>query len=181
MASSLSRSRYRYPNTQRFLHWTMALVIFGALGLGLYCSYLGRGSPERQFLMDIHKSLGMTALALLLVRIPIRAGIPEPEWQKSPAFHERIASRVVHLALYLLMMLMPISGYVTSSTEGRKVPWFGVFNWPNLLLENRPLGRVIGMVHHYGAYTFFGLLFLHLGAVVWHRVLRHDEVLSRML
>jgi cytochrome b561 len=79
------------------------------------------------------------------------------------------------------MILMPISGYVTSALEGRTVPWFGLFTWPNLLTENRPFGRTVGVIHHYGGYTFLALLFLHLGAVVWHRLIRHDEVLSRMI
>jgi cytochrome b561 len=131
--------------------------------------------------MDIHKSLGMTAMALLIIRIPICAAAAEPDWQQMPPLHERLASKIVHFALYALMMLMPISGYITSSSEGRTVPWFGLFNWPNLLVENRPLGRMVGIVHHFGGYTFFGLLFLHLGAVVWHRIVRRDEVLARML
>jgi cytochrome b561 len=79
------------------------------------------------------------------------------------------------------MILMPVSGYVTSSSEGRTVPWFGLFTWPDLLSENRPLGRAVGLVHHYGAYTFFALLFLHVGAAAWHKFVVHDEVLSRML
>jgi cytochrome b561 len=57
----------------------MATVILIALAIGLYCSYLGHGSDQRQSLMDIHKSLGMTALALLIIRIPIRAATAEPD------------------------------------------------------------------------------------------------------
>ncbi len=135
--------RVRYHGVQRSLHWIMAAVIFGALGIGLYCSYLDHGSSQRQLLMDIHKSLGMTALALLIIRIPVRA--------------------------------------VTSSTEGRTVPWFGMFHWPIILRENKPFGRAVGVVHHYGAYAFYALLALHLGAVVWHRLVKRDEVLARML
>nr|WP_281407289.1 cytochrome b [Neorhizobium alkalisoli] len=172
---------YRHHAVQRGLHWTMAAIIFAALGLGLYCSYLGHGSPQRQFLMDIHKSLGMTALGLIAIRIPIRASSREPDWRSLPPLRERIASKAVHVALYLLMIVMPVSGYVTSSAEGRTVPWFGMFKWPVLLGDDRPLGRAVGIIHHYGAYTFYALLFLHLAAVIWHRMIKKDEVLSRML
>jgi cytochrome b561 len=172
---------HRYAGPQRILHWVMAAVIFAALGLGLYCSYLGRGSPDRQLLMDIHKSLGMTALMLIVLRIPLRASAREPAWRVAPARHERIASHAAHGVLYMLMLLMPLSGYITSSSEGRTVPWFGLFSWPNLLAENRPFGRFVGSIHHYGAYLFFAVLGLHLAAVVWHRFVRRDEVLSRML
>jgi cytochrome b561 len=171
----------RYTPVQRALHWVMAVIIFVALAIGLYCSYLGHGSAQRQFLMDIHKSLGMTALALVIFRIPTLAAAREPKWRMSPPLYQRILSKVVHLSLYVLMILMPVSGYVTSSSEGRTVPWFGLFTWPDLLSENRPLGRAVGLVHHYGAYTFFALLFLHVGAAAWHKFVVHDEVLSRML
>ncbi len=181
LSPALSSTAYRYGAMQRSLHWTMAIVIFGALAIGLYCSYLGHGSAQRQFLMDIHKSLGMTALALLIIRIPIRAATAEPDWRQMPPLHERLASKIVHFALYALMILMTVSGYITSSSEGRTVPWFGLFNWPNLLAENPPLGRMVGVVHQYGGYTFFALLFVHLGAVVWHRAVRRDDVLARML
>jgi cytochrome b561 len=172
---------HRYAGSQRLLHWVMAAVIFAALTIGLYCTFLGRGSPDRQMLMDIHKSLGMTALVLIVLRIPLRAKTGEPAWRNAPARHERIASDAAHGVLYILMLLMPLSGYITSSSEGRSVPWFGLFTWPNLFTENHPFGRLVGRVHHYGAYVFFAILGLHLAAVLWHRFVRRDDVLSRML
>lgn len=174
-------STTRYCGIQRYLHWIMATAIFVALAIGIICSYLDHGSPQRQFLMDIHKSLGMTVLALLVIRIPIRASYGEPRFDIAPPLHERIASKLVHAGLYGVMLLMPVSGYVTSSAEGRRVQWFGVFRWPNLLTENKSFGRAVGAIHHYGAYAFYMLLILHLGAVVWHRLVRKDEVLARML
>lgn len=171
----------RYHRAQRVIHWLMAMVIVAALAIGLYCSYLVPGSAERQFLLDIHKSLGMTALVLIVLRIPLRAILGEPPRAIAPPRHERLASHIVHGTLYLLMVTMPLSGYATSASEGRSLPWFGLFNWPNLLPENRDLGRLLATVHHYGAYAFFAALSLHLAAVVWHHIVKRDEVLSRMI
>lgn len=72
----------------------MAIVILGALTLGLYCSYLTRDSEERQFLLDILKSLGMTALALIILRIPVRVALGEPDWRARPARSIRTRSHV---------------------------------------------------------------------------------------
>lgn len=171
----------RYHVSQRAMHWVMALMIILAIAIGLYCSYLGRGSAERQFLMDIHKSLGMTVLALMVIRIPLRGAYGQPASSVEAPWSEKAASITVHTALYALMLVMPLSGYATSSLEGRTVPWFGLFNWPNLLHDDPSLGRAIGAIHEYSGYALIGLLAMHLAAVVWHRFVRRDEVLSRML
>jgi cytochrome b561 len=158
----------------------MATVILPALGLGLYCSYLKHGTPEREFLLDIHKSLGMTALALIVLRIPVRVTLGEPDWRVPPSGPVRIGSHAAHGILYLLMILMPVTGYITSGAEGRSLPWFGLFAWPNLMPEDRQLGRLAATIHHFGAYAFFAVLGLHLAAVAWHRLFKKDEVFSRM-
>ncbi len=116
-----NRSHYRYSRAQRLLHWTMALIILPALAIGLYCSYLGH-TPEREFLMTIHKSLGMTALALLVLRIPVRAYRGEPDWQEKPHRHAHLASRLAHGILYALMLLMPVAGYITSAPRAVTSP-----------------------------------------------------------
>ncbi|MBY3002060.1 cytochrome b [Rhizobium leguminosarum] len=171
----------RYHAALRAMHWVTAGVILAAIALGLYCANLGRGSAERQFLMDIHKSLGMTALVLIVVRIPLRAFLGHPAWRRAPPRIEQLAAHIGHSALYLLMVLMPLSGYVTSASEGRSIRWFWLFSWPNVMAENRPLGRALGTVHQYGAYIFVALLSLHLTAVLWHCFIRHDDTLERML
>lgn len=174
-------TRYRYRTPQRALHWAMAAIIIMALALGLYCSYLPHGSSNREFLLSIHKSLGMTALCLIALRFPVRAAYGQPHWRHAPSKSIAFGSHVAHAILYLLMVLMPVSGYMTSGAEGRSIPWFGLFDWPNFMRRDQDFGRAMGTVHHYGAYAFFAILALHLAAVAWHRLVRRDEVLSRML
>ncbi|MCM2293880.1 cytochrome b [Allorhizobium sp. BGMRC 0089] len=176
-----SPTSYRYRGLQRAIHWAMALIIISALALGLYCSYLAPGTPLREFLLDIHKSLGMTALVLIVLRLPVRAVYGEPSWQKRPSLLVRAGAHGAHMLLYVLMILMPVTGYITSGASGHDLPWFGLFTWPNILPMDRDLSRLAGMIHHFGAYTFFAVLGLHLAAVAWHRLVKKDEVLSRML
>ncbi|MBB4008418.1 cytochrome b [Allorhizobium taibaishanense] len=176
-----AQSPYRYRGPQRLIHWAMAFVIICALGLGLYCSYLVPGTPQRQFLLEIHKSFGMTALALIVLRIPVRASYGEPSWRTQPSWSVKAGAHAAHMVLYGLMILMPVTGYMTSGAAGRSLPWFGLFQWPNLMPADRDLSRLAATIHEYGAYAFFAVLGLHIAAVAWHRLVKKDEVLSRML
>ncbi|WP_348641771.1 cytochrome b/b6 domain-containing protein [Rhizobium sp. P44RR-XXIV] len=85
------------------------------------------------------------------------------------------------MLLYALMILMPLAGYTTSAAGGRDLPWFGLFEWPNLLPLDRPLARAAAEVHEYGAYCLYAVVSLHILAALWHHFFRKDEVLRRML
>ena len=176
-----TQEEYRFSPAQRLIHWLMAAVIIAALGLGLYCSYLQPGTPLRQFLMDIHKSLGMTALVLLVIRLPLRLSLGEPAFRKPLGRLLSLASHAGHFALYGLMILMPFSGYTTSAAGGHDLPWFGLFHWPNVVPASKALDHLAGAVHKLGAYAFFAVLGIHIAAALWHHFVRKDEVLGRMM
>lgn len=171
----------RYDRLQRSLHWLMALIIFTAIGIGLYCSWLVPGTPERQALLEIHKSLGLTALTLVVVRVLWRLAVGAPAYVKPLGRLTHLAAGAGHLALYALMLLMPLSGYVFSAAGGRSLPWFGLFQWPNLLPKDPALAELGRFVHGWGATAIYVVLSLHLAAVLWHRFVLKDEVLARML
>lgn len=171
----------RYRPSQRILHWLMAIVIISALIIGLYCSYLVPGTPLRRVLLDIHKSLGMTALILIAIRLPLRLSLGEPTYERPLDVFNHLAARGAHLLLYALMILMPLAGYTTSAAGGHDLPWFGVFEWPNLLPLDKSLERTAAAIHEYGAYCLYTVVSLHILAALWHHFFRKDEVLRRML
>jgi len=171
----------RYDALQRALHWTMAIVIVLAVAIGLYCSFLTPGTPERRYLLDIHKSLGMTALVLLAIRIVYRLIKGAPAYREPLGALVHAGASLAHWGLYAIMLLMPVSGYINSVGGGRTVPWFGLFNWPQLFAPDKALGHLGGMVHGWGAYAIYALLALHIAAVFWHHVVKKDAVLQRML
>lgn len=171
----------RYRRSQRILHWLMAIVILSALLIGLYCSYLVQGTPLRRALLDIHKSLGMTALILIAIRLPLRLSLGEPAYRRPLDVFNHYAARGAHVLLYVLMILMPLAGYTTSAAGGHDLPWFGVFQWPNLLPPDKSLERTAAIVHEYGAYCLYAVVTLHILAAFWHHFARKDEVLQRML
>ncbi|WP_292857601.1 cytochrome b [Mesorhizobium sp.] len=178
-ASDMPSSRYR--PSQRVLHWLMAIVIISALAIGLYCSYLEPGTPLRRALLDVHKSLGMTALVLIAIRLPLRLSLGEPANRQPFGALVHYAARCTHMLLYVLMILMPLAGYVTSAAGGHDLPWFGLFQWPDLLPLDKPLEKVAARIHEYGAYCLYAILSLHVLAALWHHFFRRDGVLARML
>lgn len=171
----------RYRPSQRILHWLMAIVIISALVIGLYCSYLVPGTALRRFLLDVHKSLGMTALILIAIRLPLRLSLGEPAYQRPLDVFNHYAARGAHMLLYALMILMPLAGYTTSAAGGHNLPWFGIFEWPNLLPLDKPLERTAAEIHEYGAYCLYAIVGLHILAALWHHFFRKDGVLQRML
>lgn len=173
-------SRYSYRRVQRGLHWLMAAVILAAFALGVWSAYLVVGSPFRRALLDIHKSLGMTALVLLGLRVVCRLALGEPPYREPLDRLSRIGAHLAHGALYLMMLYMPLSGYLFSAAGGYSLPWFGLFSWPRLLPRDKTAAALGQTLHHWGAWIIGALLVLHGMAVVWHVFVKKDEVLSRM-
>ena len=159
----------------------MAIVIISALVIGLYCSYLVPGTPLRRVLLDVHKSLGMTALVLIAIRLPLRLSLGEPAYERPLDVLNHYAARGAHILLYALMILMPLAGYTTSAAGGHDLPWFGLFQWPNLLPLDKALEKTAADIHEFGAYCLYAVVSLHILAALWHHFFRKDEVLRRML
>jgi cytochrome b561 len=180
-SSGWNVTRYTYSPLQRTLHWLMAAIIFAALALGIWSSFLPVGTPFRVALLDVHKSLGMTALALLLVRITCRLVLGQPPYRQRLVLLSRIGAHLVHGALYLVMLGMPLSGYLFSAAGGHSLPWFGLFSWPRLVPLDETAATAGQTLHHWGAWLIGTLLILHVLAVGWHVFVKKDEVLSRML
>lgn len=177
-AANVPMTRYRI--SQRILHWLMAIVIISALVLGLYCSYLVPGTPLRQALLDLHKSLGTTALVLIAIRLPLRLSLGEPAYRQPLDVFNHYAARGAHMLLYALMILMPLAGYTTSAAGGHDLPWFGLFEWPNLLPHDKALENTAADIHEYGAYCLYAIVSLHILAALWHHFIRKDETMARM-
>jgi len=171
---------YVHNRALRWLHWSMAVLIFIAIGLGVAAAYLPAGQQPRQGLLEIHKSLGFTILALVLVRLAWRMFHAEPPYRRPLGRPTELTSRAGHAALYGLMLFMPISGYLYSGAGGYSLPWFGLFQWPRLPPRDPVLSHWGELLHDRAAWVLAAVLALHLAAVAWHALVKRDEVLSRM-
>lgn len=163
----------------RALHWLMAALIFVALPLGVWASQL-RSGPQRSEILFFHKSIGMTVLCLVALRIVWRLIAGAPAYAEPLGRLIHTAARCGHLALYALMIAMPVSGYVGSSAGGHEAYWFGVFTFPNLLPKDKAVAEAGREAHYIFAWAIAFVLAAHLGAVAWHAGVRRDTILTRM-
>jgi cytochrome b561 len=168
-----------YDPGLRTIHWLMAALIFVALPLGVWASLLPRAGMRSEILF-FHKSIGVTVLGLVALRIVWRLIVGAPAYAEPLGRLTREASRAAHLALYALMIAMPVSGYLTSTAGGSAVPWFGLFDLPRLVGKDRSLDEAAGSAHLVLAWTIAFVLAAHLGAVVWHAAIKRDTILTRM-
>jgi cytochrome b561 len=168
-----------YSGGTKVLHWAMAAMIISLLGVGMIMVDLPKGD-FRASVFDIHKQLGVAVLLLALVRIVwrLRTGVPALPASVTPRMAKMAA--IAHLALYGLMLAMPISGILLSQAAGRSVHLLGI-SLPTILDKNAALKEVFEGGHEIMAWGLALLLALHVGAALYHHRWLKDEVLVRML
>ena len=173
------RGAARYTRTAIALHWIIALLICCAVPLGLYMNGLPL-SPRKLQLYSYHKWLGIGILVLAVLRLLWRARHPPPPLE-SMARWQHIAAQSAHHALYLLLLLVPLSGWMMSSALGFPVVWFGVLPLPDLIGKNAEAGAALKIVHQVLNYALAGTVLGHSGAALWHHFIDRDRTLVRML
>ena len=170
----------RYNRTAIFLHWLVGLGILGTLGLGLYMVDLPF-SPAKLQIYSWHKWAGMTLLFLAVVRLAWRLSHPAPALPDTMGPLSRLAAHAGHWVLYILMLAIPLSGWLMSSAQGFSVVWFGVLPLPDLVTKNLELGEWLNSTHLILNYTLIATLIGHIGAALHHHFIKKDTVMSRML
>ncbi|MBS1184944.1 MAG: putative cytochrome b561 [Proteobacteria bacterium] len=169
----------RYSTPAVVLHWLVALLIFAGFPLGLYMVDLPL-SPDKLKLYSYHKWIGITVLLLVAVRVSWRLTHVPPPLPASVAAWQRQASAVVHGLLYLLMIAIPLSGWLMSSAKGFQTVWFGVLPLPDLIGKDKALGDQLAEVHTILNFTLLALVVLHVGAALQHHFIERQPFLQRM-
>ena len=169
----------RYTRTAIALHWGMAVLVVGLLGVGVWMTGL-KPSPTKIEVYTWHKWFGLTVLLLLLARILWRLRhAPPPLPDGMPAWQRRAAA-ASHGLLYLLLAAMPLTGWLQNSAAGFPLSWFGLFKVPALIPRDQQAFAFWQGVHEALAWTLVALLLVHVAAAVKHHVLDRDDVLRRM-
>ena len=175
----------KYSAFHRLLHWLMALIIVGMIVIGWYMSELPREDPLRGQLYGLHFSFGVTLFALAVLRLLTRAVGHVPPPLPALAGWEVTVSRVNYFLMYLLMLAVPVLGYLTVSTvpDSQGVSVFGLFSLPPLTGPDKELHETFETLHGYGAWTLATLIALHVLGALKHRYLDGPEadVLPRMM
>lgn len=159
-------------------HWVMALLIIGMLGVGLYMTDLPIGIQKLK-LYGLHKAFGILVLILVILRIIWRLSNKTPLLTMPKL--EVIAARLAHLALYALMLAMPLSGWLMTSAAGLPPSFFGLFTLPSLVAPNDDLRELFGFAHEWLAYGLIALIVLHTLAALKHHFYNKDDILRRMI
>lgn len=169
-----------YTRTAIALHWLVALLILVVLPLGMVMTELDL-SPTKLKLYSWHKWLGVTVFALAILRIVWRLTHAAPPLPESMPAWQRKAAAALHGLLYLLMLGLPLSGWLMSSAKGFQTVWFGVLPLPDLVAKNEQLGHFFEETHE----TLVGLLLLmlavHVAATLKHHFVDRDDIAARML
>lgn len=168
----------RYDAVARALHWTIAVLLIGNIAAGLANDAL-EGVVN---VIPAHKAVGITVLALSLVRLAWRlAHRPPPLPAATPAW-ERGAAHLVHALFYALMIGLPLSGWIFASAGRYPLTWFGLFDIPKFALTKAdPIVGLAREGHEVMGYVAIVLIALHVGAALRHHLVRRDGVLRRML
>lgn len=169
-----------YTGTAKILHWLMALLIFAMLGLGFYMSDLPL-SPQKLQLYSWHKWAGVSAFLLLVIRLAWRITHQPPALPTQTPKIQQWAAHLGHGSLYVLMLVIPLSGWLMSSAKGFQTVWFGLIPIPDLLEKNKELGAVLAEVHELLNIVLILVLLIHIAAAIKHHVLDKDNTLRRML
>jgi cytochrome b561 len=169
----------RYTTVAVVLHWIVALVVIGQFALGWLMQEIPKSPPgQRAAVFNVHKSIGLTILLLMLVRLAWRLGHPPPALPPMPRWQARTAL-ANHRLLYALLIVMALAGYLGSSFSGYPVRFFGLV-LPSWAAKNDAMKELMSNVHLACAWLLAAAVALHLAAVVKHALVDHDGLLARM-
>jgi cytochrome b561 len=169
----------RWGAIAKSFHWIVALAMLGNGVFGL-CMDLARNPMQKINWLALHKSIGLTVLALMLLRLAWRVADGHPREEPAPRW-QQLAARATHAALYLLALALPVSGWWFNSVTGKPLQWFKLFNLPGIAAKDDALRDLSHAVHEYLFWLLVLVLVAHVGAALKHHVFDRDDVLRRML
>ncbi len=176
----LRSSELRYGAVAQLFHWIIVAMIITQFILASQAEDLPMGLHKLATLAR-HKSVGMTIFGLAVLRLLWRWWNPTPRLPPDMPAWERWGAHFSHFALYALLLLQPLSGWLMSSAKNYSVSWFGLFTFPNLVQPDEGLFEFFKTVHQVLAGTLFFVALLHILAALKHHFWNKDDVLRRML
>ncbi|MRI31393.1 cytochrome B [Endozoicomonas sp. OPT23] len=172
----------KYSVSMRLMHWLMAICLLGMIGSGWYMTGLDGEAANKYDLYPWHKSFGVLLLGLIVLRIIIRLKSTLPEIQETIPGREQTLAKVAHFLLYLLMLLVPLSGFIMSDIGGHDIYFFGI-PLPDLLDTHKPTAGTFHTIHSYIGYVLLGVVVVHIAGALKHRFMDSPEndVLKKMM
>ncbi|CAJ0701106.1 Cytochrome b561 [Ralstonia edaphis] len=163
------------------LHWIVALLIFAAFGLGLYMTDIPGFTPTKLKLFSYHKWIGITVLIFAVLRVLWRLTHPAPTPVPGMPKWQHAAAEAAHVGLYLLILAVPLTGYLLSVAAGVKVVYLGLWELPMPFDKSDALKDVFSMAHEWLNWTMAAIVVVHILAALKHHVVDRDGTLRRMV
>lgn len=171
----------RYTTTSIVFHWILAGLALTMIGLGFYMTDIPKGTPDRAFYFNLHKSIGVTTALLVIARLWWRSRNPPPPLPASMRGWEVQASKISHALLYMCLIVMPLSGFSATQFTKYGVNYFGLFKIPPMGSENKVVYDLLQGIHGVTATLLIVLVVIHVLAAFKHLLIDRDKVFQRML
>jgi cytochrome b561 len=169
----------RYTKTSIVLHWAIASLAFAQFAWGWWMQGIAKIPPgPRVDAFNLHKSVGLTILLLMVVRLGWRLAHRTPPLPAMPAWQSRLAQGS-HWAMYAALFAMPIAGYLGSVFSGYPIKYFG-WTLPAWGVRQPPLKDAMSQIHLYGSWVLAFLVTLHIAGAMKHALIARDGLLARM-
>lgn len=177
---SWKNSTERYGSLSIALHWLM-FILMAAVYTSIELRVLfPKGSDPREAIKALHFMLGLCVLLLVILRIYARVSTPTPAIQPALSSMQNAAAKAGHLALYALMIVLPVLGWLTLSAAGKPIPFFGA-ELPALIAKNKELAKTFKELHETIGVVGYYLIGIHVLAALYHHYFKKDNTLTRIL
>jgi superoxide oxidase len=170
----------RYSTLSITLHWVMVVLLVAIYTFINLADVFPKGSEARSLMKTWHFMLGLSVLALVLLRIAVNISKTAPAILPTPPKWQMLSAKGMHLALYVLMVCMPIVGWLLLSASGKPIPFFGL-QLPALISANKELSVTLREIHDAGGTMGYLLIGLHAAAGLFHHYFAKDNTLLRIL
>lgn len=169
-----------YSTTSRWLHWLTALVVISTIPVGAVMTTDGLSRELQNALYIYHKNIGILILLLVAARLVVRATTTAAPLPASLPRWQRSAAAVSHVMLYILLIVMAVSGYVRVVAGGFPIETLNAIGMPFLVPRSDALAETAQWVHSTARFVLIAFILLHVGAALQHGLIRKDGVFSRM-
>jgi cytochrome b561 len=170
-----------YSPAARAFHWLTAALVLTMVPIGITMANLELGPAVEDPMYHLHRSIGALVLTITVARLIYRLRNPAPPLPAEIPELQQFAARATHWALYVLLIVQPILGWIATSAYRAPILFFWLFDLPPIWREDRPFSEAIFSVHKSLGIFIAVLILVHIAAALHHHFIRRDRVLERMV
>ena len=178
--TGVSGGEQGYTLIARVLHWVTAVIVISMIPIGVYMINAQPG-PTQDLLFHLHRSFGVLLLPIMIVRLAYRLAHPPPPLPDVVPAIQRGVAHIVHWALYALLIVQPIVGWIATSAYRAPILVLWLFELPPIWPIDRAFSERMFLVHRVLGFAIAFLAVMHIAAALYHHFIRKDAVLMRML